>query len=131
MQQQKVSPISKQSCLFRSKLNFNECVSTLGQLNAESFLGRFFNAQMLSEHADLLGKSGKGNESVLAGRIAKEWQRAGFSIAAQSDAAEDDDDATGKAVLSKEESSAKKRKTPDSPAVPDKSNKSKKMATEK
>ena len=41
------------------------------QLNPEAFLARFFNAEMLSHHAELLGKSGKGNESVLAARIAK------------------------------------------------------------
>jgi hypothetical protein len=43
----------------------------MSQLNAEGFLARFFSSDMLGKHADLLGKSSKGNESVLAARIAK------------------------------------------------------------
>ena len=43
----------------------------MSQLNAEGFLARFFSGDMLGKHAELLGKSSKGNESVLAARIAK------------------------------------------------------------
>ena len=35
------------------------------QIHAEALLARFFDARTLSVHAELLGKPGKGNESVL------------------------------------------------------------------
>jgi hypothetical protein len=43
------------------------------QLSVSSFLASFFSADLLSEQAVLLGKSGKGSAAVLAGRIAAEW----------------------------------------------------------
>ena len=43
------------------------CAGVMAQqkINAEVLLARFFDARTLSVHAELLGKSGKGNESVL------------------------------------------------------------------
>ena len=66
------------------------------QLSAESFLGRFFNVSLLSAHADVLGKSAKGNEATLAARIAREWQRPGFSIPDESGHGPDEDAAPAK-----------------------------------
>ena len=43
------------------------------QLSAASFLARFFHSDILSEHAILLGKSGKGSAATLADRIAAAW----------------------------------------------------------
>lgn len=46
------------------------------QLSASSFLARFFQADMLSQHAtDVLQKSGKGSAATLADRIAAEWAK--------------------------------------------------------
>ncbi len=43
------------------------CAGVMAQqkINAEALLARFFDARTLCVHAELLGKSGKGNESVL------------------------------------------------------------------
>jgi hypothetical protein len=43
------------------------------QLSVSSFLARFFPAEILSKHAVLWGKSGKGSAAVLADRIALVW----------------------------------------------------------
>ena len=46
------------------------------QLSASSFLARFFQADMLSQHAtEVLQKSGKGSAAALADRIAAEWAK--------------------------------------------------------
>jgi hypothetical protein len=45
------------------------------QLSPASFLARFFDAKMLAEHAELLGKSPKGTAPTLAERIAGEWAK--------------------------------------------------------
>ena len=57
-------------------------VSTMAinSLSAEALLARFFDASMLSEYCETrLGKSGKGGTAVLAARIAREWNKSGFS----------------------------------------------------
>eukprot|EP00545_Synedropsis_sp_CCMP1620_P014726 CAMPEP_0119022032 /NCGR_PEP_ID=MMETSP1176-20130426/27173_1 /TAXON_ID=265551 /ORGANISM="Synedropsis recta cf, Strain CCMP1620" /LENGTH=131 /DNA_ID=CAMNT_0006976765 /DNA_START=1 /DNA_END=396 /DNA_ORIENTATION=- len=46
------------------------------QLSAAQFLARFFEADMLSEHAStVLSKSAKGSSAQLAERIANEWAK--------------------------------------------------------
>jgi hypothetical protein len=45
------------------------------QLSPASFLARFFDAQMLAKHAELLGKSPKGTAPTLADRSAGEWAK--------------------------------------------------------
>eukprot|EP00729_Bicosta_minor_P009009 gene9009-23748_t len=45
------------------------------QLQAEGFLARFFQQEVLGPHALLLGKSDKGNSSQLAARIGAAWAR--------------------------------------------------------
>lgn len=43
------------------------------QLSVASFLARFFSADLLSDQAIILGKSGKGSAATLADRIAAAW----------------------------------------------------------
>lgn len=46
------------------------------QLSAAQFLARFFEADMLSEHAvEVFDKSGKGSSAQLAERVANEWAK--------------------------------------------------------
>lgn len=45
------------------------------QLSASSFLARFFDVSVLSNHAVMLNKSGKGTAPTLAERIAGEWAK--------------------------------------------------------
>lgn len=45
------------------------------QLSAASFLARFFQSAILSEHAVLCGKSGKGSEATLGDRIEAAWAK--------------------------------------------------------
>jgi hypothetical protein len=46
------------------------------QLSAAQFLARFFEADMLSDHAEkVLNKSAKGSSAQLAERIASEWAK--------------------------------------------------------
>jgi hypothetical protein len=74
------------------------------QLSAASFLARFFDATVLSEHAVLLQKSGKGSSPTLAERIATEWAKnKGISEAEKA----------AKEPSQAEESKTKRRKTSD------------------
>jgi hypothetical protein len=75
------------------------------QLSPSSFLARFFEKDMLSAHAQVLGKSAKGSAPTLADRIAGEWAKnkgfpkeetPGDSNNDDSDAADPDDDAVPK-----------------------------------
>mmetsp|Transcript_1096 Transcript_1096/g.1188 ORF Transcript_1096/g.1188 Transcript_1096/m.1188 type:complete len:160 (+) Transcript_1096:63-542(+) len=51
----------------------------VNNLNAEGLLARFFDSEVLSKYCiEVLGKSGKGKEPVLAARIAREWAKPGF-----------------------------------------------------
>ena len=43
------------------------------QLSVASFLARFFSADLLSDQAIIVGKSGKGSAATLADRIAVAW----------------------------------------------------------
>ena len=45
------------------------------QLTPSSFLARFFDADMLREHAVIVGKSSKGSAPALAERVANAWAR--------------------------------------------------------
>ena len=47
----------------------------LNQLSPSSFLARFFDMELLRQHAVLLNKSGKGTTIVLSERIATAWAK--------------------------------------------------------
>jgi hypothetical protein len=66
------------------------------QLSPSSFLARFFEKDMLSAHAQVLGKSAKGSAPTLADRIAGEWAKnKGFpKEETPDDSINDDSDAT-------------------------------------
>lgn len=53
-------------------------VMAVNSLSCEMMLARFFDASVLADYAEKLGKSGKGPAATLAARIAKEWQRPDF-----------------------------------------------------
>eukprot|EP00873_Tetraselmis_striata_P032977 jgi/Tetstr1/453241/TSEL_040257.t1 len=53
------------------------------QLSPGSFLARFFPAEILSAHAELMGKSGKGGAATLADRIHACWAKGPTFTAAQ------------------------------------------------
>lgn len=50
-------------------------VMKMNQLSPSSFLARFFDANILKQHAILLNKSGKGSAAVLSERIEAEWAK--------------------------------------------------------
>lgn len=66
-----------------------KCASVMKQqqLSASSFLARFFDAEMLKQHALLLGKSGKGSPAVLSERIEAEWSKNRMPAAASTNTA--------------------------------------------
>jgi hypothetical protein len=69
-------PVEKKLC--------EQCAKVMKQqqLSPSSFLARFFDVTMLSQHAaDVLQKSGKGSAPILAERIAGEWAKnKGFPV---------------------------------------------------
>ena len=68
---------NSQNDLFVQKL-CEECAKVMKQqqLSPSSFLARFFDATILSQHAaEVLNKSGKGSAPTLAERIAGEWAK--------------------------------------------------------
>jgi hypothetical protein len=71
-------PIEKKLC--------EQCAMVMKQqqLTPSSFLARFFDVTVLSQHAaDVLQKSGKGSAPILAERIAGEWAKnKGFHLVA-------------------------------------------------
>lgn len=59
------------------------------QLSAAQFLARFFEADMLSDHAEkVLNKSAKGSSAQLAERVANEWAKNKVAAEVESDSKE-------------------------------------------
>ena len=57
-------------------------VMAVNSLSAEQMLARFFDASVLAEYCERLGKSSNGPAATLAARIAKEWAQPDFAAEA-------------------------------------------------